>query len=140
MKVLFLDIDGVVNKRDNYDRSKNMGPYPIDSYCAFLVGRITLSTGCKVVLSSSWRHHPEGVQNVSQRVVELLDKTGTEGKYRGDEVQAWLDRHPEVDKYAILDDDMDFYVYQAPNYFKTRFEDGLTDEIAEAVINHLGRE
>lgn len=139
MKVLFLDIDGVVNKRENYDRSRNTGPYPIDSYCAFLVGRIQLQTGCEVVLSSSWRHHPEGVQNVSERVVRLLDKTPYLQGIRGDEVQAWLDKYPEFDKYAILDDDMDFYVYQAPHYFKTRFEDGLTDEIAEAVIEHLGR-
>ena len=139
MKALFLDIDGVVNKQENYDRSKNMGPYPIDSYCAFLVGRIQLQTGCEVVLSSSWRLHPEGVQNVSERVVRLLDKTPYLPGIRGDEVQAWLDKHPEFDKYAILDDDMDFYVYQAPNFFKTTFQDGLTDEIAEAVIEHLGR-
>lgn len=139
MKVLFLDIDGVVNRRENYDRSRNTGPYPIDSYCAFLVGRIQLQTGCEVVLSSSWRHHPEGVQNVSERVVRLLDKTPYLPGIRGDEVQAWLDKYPEFDKYAILDDDMDFYVYQAPHYFKTQFEDGLTDEIAEAVIEHLGR-
>ena len=139
MKVLFLDIDGVVNKQENFDRSKDPGPYPIDSYCAFLVGRIQLQTGCEVVLSSSWRHHPEGVQNVSERVVRLLDKTPYLPGIRGDEVQAWLDKYPEFDKYAILDDDMDFYVYQAPHFFKTRFEDGLTDEIAEAVIEHLGR-
>lgn len=139
MKVLFLDIDGVVNKQENYDRSKNMGPYPIDSYCAFLVGRIQLQTGCEVVLSSSWRIHPEGVQNVSKRVVRLLDRTPCLPGIRGDEVQAWLDKYPEFDKYAILDDEMDFYVYQAPNFFKTTFQDGLTDEIAEAVINHLGR-
>ena len=139
MKVLFLDIDGVVNKQENYDRSKNIGPYPIDSYCAFLVGRIQLQTGCEVVLSSSWRIHPEGVQNVSKRVVRLLDRTPFLSGIRGDEVQAWLDKYPEFDKYAILDDEMDFYVYQAPNFFKTTFQDGLTDEIAEAVINHLGR-
>lgn len=88
MKVLFLDIDGVVNKTGNYDRSKNMGPYPIDSYCAFLVGRIQLQTGCEVVLSSSWRLHPEGVQSVSERVVRLLDKTPYLPGIRGDEVQA----------------------------------------------------
>lgn len=137
MKVLFLDIDGVINKRENYNPAIKNNLYPIDSYCALLVGRIQLQTGCKVVLSSSWRHHPEGRQNVSERVTELLDITPTLDKYRGDEIQAWLDQHPEVDKYAILDDDMDFYVYQAPHYFKTRFEDGLTDEIAQAVIGHL---
>lgn len=137
MKILFLDIDGVVNKQDNFNPAFTDSIYPIDSYCAFLVGRIQLQTGCEVVLSSSWRHHPEGVQNVSERVVRLLDKTPTSDKYRGDEIQMWLDKHPEVDKYAILDDDMDFYAYQAPNYFKTTFEEGLTDEISRSVIEHL---
>lgn len=152
MKVLFLDIDGVVNKQENFDRSRGMGLYPIDSYCAFLVGRIQLQTGCEVVLSSSWRNDPEGVKNVSERVVELLGKTGNhkwDGKIRnarghdwphelrGDEVNDWLAEHPEVTKYAILDDDSDFYDDQP--LFKTTFKDGLTDEIAEAVIEHLGR-
>lgn len=139
MKALFLDIDGVVNKMENFNPSRKPGPYPLDAYCAFLVGRIQLQTGCEVVLSSSWRNHPEGVQNVSERVVRLLDKTPALDGIRGDEIQAWLDKYPEFDKYAILDDDMDFYVHQAPNFFKTTFEEGLTDEIAEAVINHLGR-
>ena len=139
MKVLLLDIDGVVNKQENFDPAIKDNLYPLDAYCAFLVGRIQLQTGCQVVLSSSWRHHPESVKNVSERVVKLLDVTPNSAKLRGDEIQMWLDKHPEVDKYAILDDDMDFYVYQAPNYFKTTFQDGLTDEIAEAVIEHLGR-
>lgn len=150
MKVLFLDIDGVVNKKDNFDRSRHPGAYPIDSYCAFLVGRIQLQTGCEVVLSSSWRNHPEGVENVSNRVVKLLDKTPNirndrepflaRGRYwlhdiRGDEINAWLAEHPEVTKYAILDDDGDFYDDQP--LFQTTFNDGLTDEIAQKVIEHL---
>lgn len=139
MKVLFLDIDGVVNKQDNFNPAHNPGPYPVDAYCAFLVGRIQLQTGCEVVLSSSWRLHPDGVKNVSERIVELLDVTPTMRGWRGDEIKAWLDKHQEVDKYAILDDDTDMLVEQAPNFFKTTFVDGLTDEIAESVIEHLGR-
>lgn len=137
MKVLFLDVDGVLNSRNttNFDEL-----YPIDPYMAFLVGRIQLQTGCEVILSSSWRYHPEGRQNVSKRVVELFDVTPTVGECRGEEIQAWLDLHPEVTKYAILDDDCDMLVGQADSFFKTTFEDGLTDEIAEAVIKHLGVE
>lgn len=138
MKILFLDIDGVVNKRENFNPAIKNNLYPLDSYCAFLVGRIQLSTGCAVVLSSAWRNHPEGVQNVSERVVELLDKTKYLSGTRGDEIQEWLDRH-EVEKYAILDDDSDMLPSQLDNFFKTTFEDGLTDEIAEKVIEHLGR-
>lgn len=151
MKVLFLDIDGVVNKRENFNPAHNPGPYPLDAYCAFLVGRIQLQTGCEVVLSSSWRNHPESVQNVSERVVKLLDKTVDYVKYdgvpryshdrfwehsiRGDEVYEWLERHPEVEKYAILDDDSDFYDDQP--LFQTTFKEGLTDEIAQQVIDYL---
>lgn len=150
MKVLFLDIDGVVNKRENFNPKGMMGPYPIDAYCAFLVGRIVLQTGCEVVLSSSWRHHPDGVKTVSERVVPLLDKTGNhkwDGKIRhargrdwphdlrGDEVNDWLAEHPEVERYAILDGDSDFYDEQP--LFQTTFKDGLTDEIAQQVIDYL---
>lgn len=147
MKVLFLDVDGVLNSRStsNFDEL-----YPLDQYKAFLIGRIQLQTGCEVVLSSSWRNHPEGVENVSKRVVRLLDKTpsfhrdcepfmarGREWEHtiRGDEVNAWLKQHPEVTNYAILDDDGDFYDEQP--LFQTTFEEGLTDDIAETVIEHL---
>lgn len=134
MKVLFLDVDGVLNSKS----TTNFGDlYPIDPYMAFLVGKIQLHTGCEVVLSSSWRHHPEGVENVSKRVVKLLDKTPY-GASRGEEIKAWLDKHPEVKKYAILDDDVDILVEQAPNFFKTTFDEGLTDNIAAAVVLHLG--
>lgn len=136
MKVLFLDVDGVLNSRNTTNFHEL---YPIDQYMAFLVGRIQLQTSCEVVLSSSWRHHPEGVENVSKRVVELLGATPFLSGCRGDEIKAWLEEHPEVEKYAILDDDSDMLVEQAPNFFKTTFEEGLTDEIAEAVIEHLGR-
>lgn len=141
MKVLFLDIDGVVNKKENFNPAIKNNLYPIDSWCAFLVGRIQLQTGCEVVLSSSWRHHPEGVKNVSERIVKLLDVTPTlDRDTRGEEIGAWLEQHPEVEKYAILDDDSDMLDNQLPNFFKTTFDDGLTDEIAEKVIEHLGRE
>lgn len=140
---LFLDIDGVVNKQENFKHSKGVTPYPIDSYCAFLVARIVSNTDCQVVLSSSWRNYPEAVEIVSNSVVPIVDKTSdlyddlNEGKQilRGDEVNEWLSRHPEVTKYAILDDDSDFYDDQP--LFKTTFKEGLTDEIAERVIEHL---
>lgn len=140
MKVLFLDIDGVVNSADSTNFKGSL--WPLDPHKAFLVGKIQLDTGCEVVLSSSWRHHPDGVAEVNKRVVKLLDKTpDSKDGFRGAEVQAWLDEHPEVTRYAILDDDMDFYTYQAPNFFKTRFmEEGLTDEIAQAVTEHLNKE
>lgn len=134
MKVLFLDIDGVVNSRNTTNFNDL---WPLDPYMAFLIGRIQLQTGCEIVLSSSWRYHPDGLETVSKRIVKPLDTTPKLNGSRGEEIQAWLDVHPEVDTYAILDDDTDILAGQAPNFFMTTFDEGLTDEIAEAVIRHL---
>lgn len=136
MKVLFLDIDGVVNSRSTTDFRNNL--YPIDPYMAFLVGKIQLDTGCDVVLSSSWRLHPDGVAAVEERVVKVIDKTPLIVKgSRGDEINLWLKGHPEVTRHAILDDDSDFYDNQP--LFKTTFEYGLTGEIARQVIDYLNQ-
>ena len=136
MKILFLDIDGVVNcSSTNFKTSL----WPLDRYMAFLVGRIVLETDCKVVLSSSWRHHPEGFAVVEKHIVPILDKTPELSltTIRGKEIQDWLDRHPEVTRYAILDDDYDMLPNQKDNFFPTSWGTGLTDEIANKVIAHL---
>jgi hypothetical protein len=143
MKVLFLDIDGVVNCATTVQRYR--GYIGIDPYMAFLVGKITLEVpDLKVVLSSSWRNfHKDGIGEISRQVVPLYDVTPppwfSDGKHstRGEEIQAWLDTHPEVTTYAILDDDTNMLLTQAPNYFQTTWKDGLTEEIMSDVIDHL---
>lgn len=143
MKILFLDIDGVVNCETTAQRHR--GAIGIDPYMAFLVARIVERTGCKVVLSSSWRHFPDGCDEVARQVVPLLDVTpkmplfgGADQKERGHEIKAWLDEHPEVTRYAILDDNSDMLDEQLPNFFKTSWATGITEEIAEKVVRHLG--
>lgn len=148
MKILFLDIDGVCNSEESFRKDPNHH-FPIDSYMAFLVGKIKLDTGCEVVLSSSWRHHNESVDQIRQRIVPLYDLTGSKGIdptrppgiencLRGREIQAWLDNHKyKVERYAILDDENDMLPEQQTNFFKTSWKTGLTKEIADKVIEHL---
>ena len=138
VKVLFLDIDGVCNSRSTLQRSQRSGSIlGMDPYLAFLVGKIQLDTDCVIVLSSSWRHSPEGVKEVKSHF-NLYGMTPTaQSGIRGNEIALWLSQHPEVTRYAILDDDRDMLVEQAPNFFKTTFEEGLTPEIANAVTEHL---
>lgn len=143
MKILFLDIDGVLNSQ-NTTNFKQL--WPVDMHMAFMVGKIILDTECEVVLSSAWRHHPDGMKEVEKVLAtKILDRT--HGSWydketdhhstRGEEIQKWLDEHPEVVKYAILDDDSDMLDIQRPNFFKTTFLNGLTPEIAKAVTEHL---
>lgn len=55
-------------------------------------------------------------------------------------VQRWLDEHPEVTHYAIIDDMPLLGPFMdTPHFFKTRTHTGLTREIADAIIHHLTR-
>lgn len=146
MKVLFLDIDGVCNSaayaKRIYEQQGYGGLMGIDPSLARKVRRIVQETGCKVVLSSTWRLWESSRAEVRRDVCDFIDCTidlqrGSKRGIveRGHEVAEWLQRHPSVKQYAILDDDSDFLPGQW--LFKTTFAEGLTDEIAQAVIDHL---
>ena len=76
-------------------------------------------TGTKICVSSTWKNH-FGVKDkrTPEKWEDALLKLGFKsGTYvgitetyrtlRGDEIKDWLDKHPEVEDYAILDDDSD---------------------------------
>ena len=146
MKILFLDIDGVLNNANS-----SVGEmFPVEPYAVLLVDRIVQATGCQVVLSSSWRHMPDwrDVLKKAAPSIELLDRTprySSSTKYkidesdlcRGHNIQDWLDEHPEVEAYAIVDDSADMLPGQMDSFFKTTWLEGLTDEITQNIINHL---
>lgn len=140
MKTIFLDIDGVLNSAWTLERER--GTFGIDKKMAVIFKHILRSTGAKVVLSSSWRLHKEHREIVRKKVCRFIDCTphmplmgGAEQMERGKEIKAWLDKHPEVTSYAILDDDSDMLPDQP--HFKTSFQSGLTKEIADNVIKFL---
>jgi len=142
MKVLFLDIDGVCNSAEYAKSRPKGGLLGIDPKLAKKVRRVIKETGCEVVLSSTWRLYDKSRHDVRRDVCGFLDVTpnfqagAQNGRTeRGYEVQDWLDRHPDVEVYAILDDDSDFLEDQW--LFKTTFKLGITDEIAAKVIAHL---
>ena len=139
MRVIFLDVDGVVNSEENLKRVSSGGILGIDPYLAFLVGRISLALpDVKFVLSSSWRHFNSGREQVDRQIVPIYDETPKlDTGLRGDEIKEWLDEHPEVEKYAILDDDSDMLPEQMPSLFQTTWQIGITPEIVIAVVKYL---
>ncbi|CAH0155753.1 MULTISPECIES: HAD domain-containing protein [unclassified Arthrobacter] len=137
MKVLFLDIDGVVNRVGT--RQSFHGFMGIDPFLASRVSKIILDTDAAVVLTSTWRIFKDGREEVDRHVYKTFDVTPTaDTGFRGEEVKMWLDQHPEVTRYAIIDDDSDFYADQP--LFKTAWQTGITDEIAQQVTEYLNRE
>lgn len=132
-KALFLDIDGVCNCADTVEQHR--GFIGINPVLMARVKQIIERTGCEVVLSSTWRLNTDGLAEV-KRHIKLYDVTPDRpGSLRGAEIKLWLDWHPEFEHYAILDDNSDFFGHQ--HLFKTTFATGITDEIANKVIEHL---
>jgi hypothetical protein len=139
MKVLFLDIDGVVNHAATPGRE--IGRLCIDPRLARIVRGIAKALpDLKFVLASSWREVPESRERINKQVVPCFDITPVFDEaddVRGFEIQAWLELNPGVKRYAILDDDCDMLPHQLPNFFKTNTDIGITAAIADRVIAHL---
>lgn len=146
MKVLFLDIDGVLNSDHFYvNRPKEIKhlPYPLSEFdpeCVKRLNKILDVTGARLVLSSSWRHDGT-VYNVLRRAGithDIWDITPYEmDKPRGHEIRKFLEEHKEIDSYVILDDIPNMLPEQKSHFVNTNPCRGLTDEDMEKAINIL---
>lgn len=162
MKVIFLDIDGVLNVigqgRDQYGAL-------FHKHFEDNLNYIINSTGAKIVISSTWRMSGlEEMQNMWKdrnlpgdviditpisRFLRDEELTFDERKERGNEIKTWLLEHPEIINYVILDDDTDMLDEQLP-YFVQCSENqshidcidigyGLTKECTEQAIKILNK-
>jgi len=87
------------------------------------------TTDIQIVLSSTWRNHPDMWEHLHQAGIRWLDKTPRLTTERGYEIKKWIDDHPDlVDRYAILDDNSDMLSEQLPRFVQTDTFVGLQDE------------
>jgi len=141
MKIIFLDIDGVLNTPKLL---KKFGFDFIDDILVALVARIVRETEAKIVLSSTWRIEEKNRQLVQEALaahdLEIFDSTPIlkpETKMwveRREEIQVWLNNNP-VSKFAIIDD-LDEARIEG-SFFKTDENFGITAKIADEIILHL---
>jgi len=146
--VLFLDVDGVLNRCGK----SNQGL--MTDKCD-LLAHICRMTGCKIVVSSTWRKYPHlmadrllpmfrarGIECIGQTPEmvserKLLDQSMLyTAKPRHMEITAWLAAHPEVTQYAIVDDDRDADDGTG-RYVRTDSYEGLLDSHATAIMRLL---
>ena len=133
-KIIFLDIDGVVClHKENANWSEEE---LFDADCCRRLKEILLATGCKLVLSSSWRLFPDSVRQMFRQFKPFgITKGNFLGRTplrddRGDEVMVYLKRHPQIDRFVALDD-QPFYSKGFPQerLILTKEESGITEEI-----------
>ncbi len=116
MKIIFLDIDGVLNSIA-YDRTRTDKDGNIDKTRLVLLREIVDKTEAKIVLSSSWRKHwyrdkekcdgegREVAEVFEEAGIEIYDKTPQIGYLeRANEIRAWLEDNPDTEKFVIIDD------------------------------------
>ena len=167
MKVIFLDIDGVLNSEKtfvrNYYIKKDTGirPPDIDEEKVEYLSRIVKETNSYIVLSSSWRiffnfvdnellpapGHKDavGLYNLFLKYdIPLIDKKGRDvGAKREEEIKDYLDNHEDIENYLIIDDEC-FNLNEEMNkhYIKTTFygdQGGLLNSQIEEAINILNK-
>ena len=142
MKVLFLDIDGVICLHNNKDWGSEEEIFDAD--CCRRLKEIVGATGCKLVLSSSWRLFPESVRSMFRQFKpfgitreDFLGRTPLRGE-RGDEVVAYVRKRPQIETFIAVDDEP-FYsrVFPKDRLILTRPESGITEKIKEECIKKL---
>ena len=138
MKVLFLDIDGVLNTPRT---AKLFGNQFINPFLVTLVAQIVTATGAKLILSSNWRIDEKELVEKALTVhdLQIFDCTPmidlNEVHPRSKQIQHWLDGK-EIERFAILDDDPKANLKEG-SFFQVDETIGLNKEITEKVIIHL---
>jgi hypothetical protein len=133
MRVIFFDIDGVLNCDKTPNRRKL--PYVVDARLLERLQRLLALTSAKVVLTSTWRYaaglfaaHYWGIPFVDV-IPDMPDQP------RREEILAWLRVHPNVLRYAVIDDEDD-ELDDLP-LFQPLARDGLSNGIVEGVTAYL---
>lgn len=163
MKMLFLDIDGVLNAVGTADRiseeeittSMRPGPYMgiaggtgmtgMDPILIANLNRILQAVpDVQVILSSSWRYlfSPEALTGLMKKrgfIGQVIDSTNRASSgHRGREIEEWLGlQRSSVERYVILDDSRDMLESQMPFFVNTDYKKGLSAADAEATIRIL---
>ena len=158
MKVIFLDIDGVLNEEKS--RSRCCGYKGIDDKKVEHLAKIVKVTGVEIVLISTWKDdwrktdktHQGMMANyldkkLKKQGLSVLDKTESVDKAsgfhlsRGEGILQYFATHM-VEKYVILDDYQFDYdgCGLTENYVKPDNKNGgLTEELAGKAIEVLGK-
>jgi hypothetical protein len=148
MKLVFLDIDGVLNSGDYIKWCDGAFDDPLnqmDSRAVARINKITDATGAKIVVSSTWRlafrHQPDSLRLLRNCMAcynitgEVIGMTGVLPGDRRYEIQEWLDMNPGVEQYIILDDGL--IEGHSKHFIRTCFESGLQDSDVEIAIKLL---
>jgi len=159
-KIIFLDIDGVLNCRNTFKERKQerifysrflekndfnlakISMCDIDFERLQLLKYVTLETGAKIVVSSSWKNlrvYPLIEELLINKGLPIIGVTQHINNKRGAEIRKYLSENEVNDFIIIDDDDFDDYDNELLNHLvKTDFyNEGLNEEKVDEAISLL---
>jgi len=137
MRIIFLDIDGVMNSERYYrtvDRNIK-GWSRFDPSAVILIKRLIEEFDAKIVISSTWRFG--AVEMLKDELVKLglikyLHKDWKTPQIyssnRGSEINMWLEKYKDIENYVIIDDDNNILKEQEQRMVKTELMNGMEEE------------
>ena len=149
MKVIFLDVDGVLNNRHTRTRTGE-GWCFVDDFLVARVRKIVDATGAVIVLSSTWRDEwnikdeslngsdfNELRAKFNEFGMDFFSRTGEwQKRGRGWEIMDWLEKHEAIESFVILDDWNDMGPVR-DHLILTNPSLGLTEEQVQEAIKIL---
>ena len=153
MKVVFLDIDGVLNSYQYLSRTsmEDAGIYDeLDPQKVDLLQKLVVQTGASIVLSSSWRESFENMMPLDyvarsllavlkEHSLSIYGMTPLLKGQRDGEIRQWLACHSEVDSFVVLDDEHYNWKELEAHWVKTSYYVGLTEQNLQQAVDILNR-
>ena len=136
MNVIFLDYDGVVNT-PMWNAEGTACSYGFPSQCKVnnfqavqWVSEACQRFGYDIVVTSTWRlssNYKECLIKGGLRSgIEILGRTDhLRGVCRGAEIKKYLEEHPEINYYIIVDDEADILPEQCGHFIQTNGDTGF---------------
>lgn len=146
MRIIFTDIDGVLNSEDTFLNATVSSSIPIEEEYLELLEYIVTATGAQIVITSTWRlaydndDFQQFLKILGQRQIKVLDYTPALNLNRETEIKEWLNSHKDVTSFVILDDEEECYGELKNYLIQTNWsgiEQGLTLQKALMAINLL---
>lgn len=116
---VFLDVDGVLNTRTTVELTPDYRTGVDGARVEILAKVIRMYDQVDIILSSDWKHmKPDSdnfcylVSKLGEQGLTLAGKTTDYWSNRGEGIMKYLEQHPEIDDFVILDDNIfDFMDY-----------------------------
>lgn len=165
-KIVFLDIDGVLNTEHYQGLLQYQGKSWQDEYGAFFdpnavkqLKRIIDATGADIVVESSWKYLGLDamkdlwkVRSLPGKIIDITPSSVSDEHLininldyldtsilncKGIEIDSWLAEQTEDIRYVIIDDEYVVLDSQLSNFILTNPYEGLTEEQANKAISIL---